>query len=289
MTVEREPMAPDPALLSEASAFLQTPEAGTVRLEIPRDRPRPVVLPTWRGTGFEPDLVALLALLLQRYGVPVLMHGPAAKTATAGSDTTSSDHGARVCDPVSTAAVLWELGIEPATSRADAQARLLHDGLAYVPLDVLAPGIVAFVAFVARRAQSRGQELLSLLATLIDPFGGDGFRVIGAASEADVALIRAHLVATRGDALLFCDAQGGPFADPRRQSRLEHIAAGVASVCVEAGATDAVSAPSLPTATEAATTAAWITQALAGSVPLPPSIVTLLGCCLNGARRQIAA
>lgn len=279
-------MAPDPALLSEASAFLQTPEAGTVRLEMPQERPRPVVLPAWRATRFEPGLVAPLALLLQRYGVPVLMHGPAAKTATGASDTTSSDHGARLCDPVSTAAVLWELGIEPATSSADAQARLLHDGLVYVPIDVLAPGVVAFVA---RRAQSRGRELLPLVAALVDPFGGDGFRVIGAASAADLALIRAHLVAARGDALLFCDAQGEPFAGPHRQPRLEHIAAGVASVCVEADAADSVSAPSLPTAMEAATTAAWITQALAGSVPLPPPIVALLGCCLNGARRQIAA
>lgn len=273
-------MAPDLALLNEASGFLQALEGDMGRLESPRDRPRPVLLPTYRGTREQPNLTALLALLLQRYGVPVLLHGKA------GSETTSPRVETAASDPVMTVDVLWELGIEPAASRADAQARLLRDGLAYVPVDVIAPGLAEFVA---TRAQSPGSAPLAMVAALVEPFGSDGFRVLGAADEEGVALLRAWLTATRGDALLLCGAEGEPFANPRRQPRVEHVVRGVASICVEAETADVRSALSLPSDVGATTTAAWITQALAGSVPLPPPIVTQLGCCLNGARRPSAA
>lgn len=269
-------MAPDLALLNEASGFLRVLEAGAGRLESPRESPRPLILPTCRGTCAQPNLTALLALLLQRYGVPVLL---------VGSETTSPRLGKAATDPVLTVDVLWELGIEPAASRADAQERLLHDGLAYVPVDVIAPGLAEFVA---SRTQSPGQALLPMVAALVEPFGGDGFRVLGAADEDELALLRAWLVATRGDALLFRGVEGEPFADPRRQPRVEHVVRGVASVCVEAETADVRNTLSLPADVGAATTAAWITQALAGSVPLPPPIVTQLGCCLNGARRLTA-
>jgi anthranilate phosphoribosyltransferase len=279
---KREPMALDFTALADEIDFLRAPEAPAGRLEMPRDRPRPVLLPSYYGARTQPNLTALVALLLRRYGVPVLVHGPQA--VKVGSETTPAQAGKAAPGATHTADVLWELGIEPAGSRADVRERLLHDGIAYAPIEVLAPG---FAQRVAMREEALGRSLLPALAALLDPFGGDGFRVIGAAGEEDLAAIRAWLIATRGDALLFRGAEGEPFADPRRQPRLEHVVSGAASVCVEAeGSTKE---PSLPSALDAPSIAAWITQAMAGSVPLPPPIVAELGCCLNGARRLTAA
>jgi len=286
---KREPMALDLAPFAEEIDFLHSLDARVGRLEMPRDRPRPVLLPSYRGTRTQPNLTALVALLLQRYGVPALVHGP--KAATAGSQPASRRVGKVASAPVFatfTADVLWELGIEPARSRADALERLLHNGIAYAPIDVLAPG---FAPRVAAREEALGRPLLPTLAALLDPFGGDGFHVIGATDEEELAAFRAWVITTRGNALLFCGTEGEPFADPHRQPRLEHLTAGAATVCVEeeAAAAGAAKEPLLPNTPDAPTTAAWITQAMAGSVPLPPPIVTQLGCCLNGARRLGAA
>jgi anthranilate phosphoribosyltransferase len=97
--------------------------------------------------------------------------------------------------------VLWELGIEPARSRADALERLLHDGIAYAPIDVLAPG---FAPRVATREEALGRPLLPTLAALLDPFGGDGFHVIGATDEEELAAFRAWI-----DAAYTCSGTGG--------------------------------------------------------------------------------
>jgi len=40
----------------------------------------------------------------------------------------------------------------------------------------------------------------------------------------------------------------------------------------------------LPATTDARTTAAWISAALAGEVPIPEPIVNQLACCLRGAK-----
>jgi anthranilate phosphoribosyltransferase len=182
--------------------------------------------------------------------------------------------------------VLWELGIEPAASLADAQARLRHDNIAYVPSTLLAPGLARLCASTPRNSLP---TIAHSVAMLIDPFGGDGYRVIGAASGDDVAAMREFLLASRTDALLFQGTEGEPFPDPRRQPRLEHVAAGAATSCADAEGDVVSRDPSLPAASDAATTAAWIASVLAGTEPVPPPIIMQLGCCLAGARRLGAA
>ncbi len=124
---------------------------------------------------------------------------------------------------------------------------------------------------------------------LIDPFAGDGYRVIGAASADDLVIIRELLLASRTDALLLRGTEGEPFADPRGGTPLEHVAGGVAASCADVDAEGSDREPSLPAATDAVTTATWIASVLAGAEPVPPPIVAQLGCCLAGARRLGAA
>ena len=289
--------------LVEMIGFMRALDAHIGRLEAAVDRPRPVVLPSYDGTCRQPNLTALLALLLKRYGVPVLVHGPSAEL---GSDSTfcgkvesdrNSDPNSE-SDPnsdsrnfpfpvrVTTGEVLWELGIEPASSLADAQARLLHDNIAYLPTGVLAPGLPQLLAC---RPLPGVPSSAHSLAKLIDPFGGDGYRVVSVAHPNHLARIREFLAVTRANALLLHGTEGEPFANPCRQPLLEHFAAGAGTVCNEADPEMPTDMPQLPATRDAATTAAWIAQALSGEQPLPPPIVAQLGCCLIGARRQAPA
>ena len=187
---------------------------------------------------------------------------------------------------VTTADVLCELGIEPATSLADVQTRLRHGKVAYSPVALLAQGLGRLLAAPTRDSLP---TIAHLLALLIDPFAGDGYRVIGAPSAVDLAALGEFLLASRADALLFLGTEGEPFADPRRQSRLEHVAAGVVTTCADADGEGPEREPSLPASPDAPATAAWIANVLAGTEPVPPPLVTQLGCCLAGARRRGAS
>ena len=281
--------------LAELTGFMRALDAHSARMEAPHEGLRPILLPSYHGTRRQANLTALVALLLQRYEIPVLVHGLERE---AGSNTASQRRvGEVVSDSdfaapdgssgrVTTADVLRELGIEPATSLADAQARLRHDKVAYAPVALLAPGLGRLLA---RPTRDSLPTFAHSLALLIDPFAGDGYRVIGAPSAADLAALREFLLASRTDALLFLGTEGEPYADPHRQTRLEHVAAGVVTLCADAEDESIEGERSLPAASDAATIAGWIANVLAGALPVPPPLVMQLGCCLAGARRLGAA
>ena len=255
--------------LAETIGFMRAVDADIGRLAAPRGRSHPVVLPSYGGARQLPNLTALLALLLKRYGVPVLIHGtPAA----------APGH-------VTTAAILWELGIEPAASLDDAQSRLDYDNIAHVPAAVLAPGLARLMDVSAPIGVRSPTQML---ARLIDPFGREGYRVVGVPHPDRLARMREVLAATHADALLLCGAEGEPVADARRQPLIETFANGEMSVCAdpETDTPDTPAAPPrLPAAIDAPTTGAWIARALSGEEPVPDPLVTQLGCCLEGARR----
>ena len=61
--------------LGEMLGFLDAVDERIEQLDMPPGRIRPVVLPTYNGARKQANLTPLLALLLQRFGVPVLAHG----------------------------------------------------------------------------------------------------------------------------------------------------------------------------------------------------------------------
>jgi len=250
--------------LDELLGFMSAVDDATARLASPHEALRPVVLPSYNGARRIPNLTALLALLLRRYQIPVVIHGM----------VDDDEHFGRV----TTAAVLWELGIEPAVSIADAQDRLRREGIAYVPTPLLSPGLAALLA-LRRRLGVRSTA--HTLAKLVDPFGGGGFRVVPVTHPDYVARMHEYLEHTHANALLMRGTEGEPFASPRRQPRLELFECGVADVLFEA---ESVAPAALPATIDAPTTAAWISSALAGAVPLPEPIVNQLACCLRGAK-----
>lgn len=257
---------------AELVEFVSTLGERVRRLEAPADGTRAVVLPSYGGTRRLPNLTPLLALLLRRYGVPVVVHGPV--------------EAARGSERVTTAAVLRELGIEPAMSIADAEQRLVHGRVVYLPVSVLAPGLVDLLAS-RRRMGLRGEP--DVLVQFVDPFAGAGLRVIGVSRPEDLQWVREVLTATRADALLLRGIDGEPFADPLHEPELESFAAGVPTVLFEAGREPPAEPARLPDAPDAASTAAWIVAVLEGEQPVPPPIVDQLACCLLATRRTPGA
>jgi hypothetical protein len=164
--------------LAELTGFMTAIDARVARLDAPGEGLRPVVLPTYNGARRMPNLTPLLALLLRRYGVPVLLHGMVDDVQGSGR--------------VTTAAILWELGIEPASSVDDAQRRLSRDAIAYAPTEVLSPSLASLLRL---RERMGVRSVAHTLAKLIDPFAGRGFRR-GDASR----LSRANARVPRGDA-----------------------------------------------------------------------------------------
>lgn len=284
------------ASLAELTGFMRALDAHLRRLEAPHEGLRPILLPSYHGTRRQANLTPLIALLLQRYGIPVLVHGlePEAGMNAASrrrvqevvSNTDFAAPDGSGGPRVTTADVLREFGIEPATSLADAQARLRHDKVAYASVALLAPGLGRLLA---RSTRNSLPAFAHTLALLIDPFAGDGYRVIGAPSAADLAAVREFLLASRTDALLFLGTEGEPYGDPYRQTRLEHVAAGAVTLCADAEGEGIEREPSLPAASDAPTIAGWIANVLAGALPVPPPFIMQLGCCLAGARRLGAA
>ena len=254
--------------VAELTGFMAALQGRLARMQPPDDRPRPIVLPTYNGARRLPNLTALLALLLKRYGVPVLLHGMADQGGTFGR--------------VTTAAILRELGIEPATSVVDADRRLDADSIAYAPIDLLSPALATLLALRGRMGLRSSAHTV---AKLVDPFGGEGVRVVCVSHPEHLTRMHELLVATNADALLLRGTEGEPFANPRRQPRLEWFQRGIATVLFDAEVGTLATPPELPTAIDAPTTAAWIAAALAGKVPIPKPILNQLACCMHATRR----
>lgn len=230
---------------------------------VPPASARPVVFSSYAGTHEEANLLPLLAIVLQRLGVPVLVHG-------------ALNGGGRIA----TAHVLRELGVMPCGNLAQAQMSLDERRLAFVPTAVLAPGLADLLALKSRLGFD---DLAQLLAKLLNPFDGEALLVIAASADRDRGLLREVLRAYDCTALLLEGTEGEAFANPRRRPELEYVHAGTADLLFEAEVGPFRTVAASPGAADAAGTARWIRLALDGEVPLPLPLVNQLACCLYAA------
>jgi anthranilate phosphoribosyltransferase len=230
------------------------------RLRVPEAPARPVVLASHNGAVHEPNLLPLLALLLTRFGVPVLVHG------------TLHGNGRVAC-----AQVFRALEVAPCTTLAQAQGALDTERLAFVPTPVLSPGLAALLALRPRLGFG---NFAHSLAKLLDPFAGEACRVVSVSGKRRMDEMREVLAAIGGRALLLQGTEGEAFANPRRRPQMEFFEDAQSQVLFVAEAGTLPVLPNLPRAADASSTAAWIREALAGRVPLPMPIVNQLACCL---------
>ncbi len=241
----------------ELDGFLAAAEASYPHLDLPAAGV-PVVIPSYNGARRLPNLVPLLALALARSGIPVLVHGVA------------SDPGR-----VTTREVFGAMGIAPASDAAEALRQLAERQLAFIDIDILAPAIGALLALRWQLGvRSSGHTLVKML----NPFRGPALRLVSVTHPEYLVRMRDYFTRQpEASVLVLRGAEGEAVAHPRRALELIHVARGAETRhLTDAGA--GFDADSLP-AIDAASTAVWIGEVLAGDRPMPPTIAFQLEAC----------
>ena len=223
---------------------------------------RPVVMPAYGSARNQPNLAPLLAISLQRLGIPVLAHG-----------TLSGDGG------VASAYLFRELGIMPCASLAQAQQALSAGQPAFVPTGAVSPAIADLLAL---RARLGGGKLARLLARLADPFGGEALQLTPASNTRECLMLQALSCETGSTALLFESLDGDAVVDAQCRPAMTLVTEGTVRPLFDAEATPRCAHP-LPAAQDLKGTAQWITGVLEGRIPMPAPIANQIACCLYGA------
>ena len=259
--------------VEEMHGFLAAACERVHALRRPQGRIRPVVIPTYNGARKGANLTPLLALLLQRFGVPVLLHG------------LIEGYGR-----VTTAQILREYAattggaLAPCTTHQQAQQAMDEHGLAFVPLPVLSPGLNEQLALRARLGLRNSAHSL---VKMLDPFLGEGL-VLAAATHPDYIETMRGVMGLAGQrALLLRGNEGEPFANPRRRPRIEFLQEGGSEILFEAEHDSLKTLPHLPETCDAKATVSWMRSVLGGEYPLPQPIANQLACCLRFGRAHV--
>lgn len=244
----------------EMIGFLLAANRRANGLRLPRGRVRPVVIPTYNGARKEANLTPLLALLLQRFGVPVLLHGLIESFGR-----------------VTTAQILREFGVAPCTHHSQAQQTMDKHGLAYLPLSAMSPGLNNLLALRGRLGLRNSAHSV---VKMLDPFKGEGLLLAAATHPDYLDTMRQTLSAVENHALLLRGTEGEAFANPKRRPRIEHLYEGSCNTLFEAEHDSLKSLPHLPEASDTASTVDWTRHVLNGEIPVPPPLANQLACCL---------
>jgi anthranilate phosphoribosyltransferase len=207
-----------------------------------------VVLPSYNGARRLPVLTPLLALLLAREGLPVALHG----TPTENRAVTAAD-------------VLAALGTPPAQTVGP----VAPGEVAFLPTGLLCPGLQGLLE--VRRAIGLRNPAHSLVK-LMNISEGPAVRV-GSYTHPEYAVSMGQIFALVGaTALLLRGTEGEVVADPRRLPAMEGFVRGQ-RITLETGQRGTLTElPSLPAAIDAASTAAYTRDVLAGRLPVPASL-----------------
>lgn len=228
-------------------------------------RPKPIILPSYNGARRGANLTPLLALLLQRHGVPVLIHGP------------DEEYGR-----VTSARIFSELGVMSCASLTEGERALDETNLVFLPVSVISPGLQTLLSLRERLGL---RNCAHSLVKLLDPFNGEGV-VVAAASHPDyLDLMRDMIDVKKMRALLLRATEGEPYANPKRKPQIEYLHDGTGDVLVEAEHDSLKALPDLPTAYDAPSTADWTRKVLAGEIGVPLPIANQVACCLFASGR----
>jgi anthranilate phosphoribosyltransferase len=249
---------------AELAGFHRAIAERAQRIAVDPKRGATVVLPSYNGARKLPNLLPLLALILERVGVPVVVHG------------LREDYGR-----VTSAAVFAELGRAPCALLADAGHALSVGQAVFVPVELLSAGL-ARLANLRARLGVRGSP--HTLAKILAPVDGPCLRVVSLTHPDYFDRMRAFFAASNEAALLMRGTEGEPVANARKAQQIEWLHDGIAEVIVPA-ATAAESMP-LPESIDAVATARWIERVLAGETPIPAPIVEHAAACLVATGRS---
>lgn len=254
--------------VDEIAGFLDAVEAAFVPLAVPAGEFAPVVIPSYNGSRQLPNLTPLLALLLAREGVPVLIHGM------------TTDPGR-----VTTAEILVELGITPAADATGVANALVRGEPAFITIAALAPKVDRLLQ--VRRALGLRNSAHTLVK-IMQPFAEPALRLVSYTHPEYLTMLTAYFSgpapADRGDVFLMRGTEGETVANAKRANAVTWFHQHRATELIARQA-PVDEAPPLPASADAATTAAWIRDALAGRQPVPAPISEQVAQCLQVARQ----
>jgi anthranilate phosphoribosyltransferase len=249
--------------VDELGGFMDAAEASFERIALAPGPYAPISIPSYNGSRKMANLTPLLALLLAREGVPVLVHGVA------------TDPGR-----VTSAEIFAAMGMPAAQSVAEAQAAMGRGLPAFMSIDLLAPKIARLLAL---RRILGVRSSTHTLVKILQPFEGPALRLVSYTHPEYLETLGEYFLGAaspeRGDAFLMRGTEGETVANANRAQQIDWFHQGQRTLLVQrdAPSDDRAAAPAAP---DAATTAAWITQALQGEVPVPASIAEQVAQCL---------
>ncbi|MNS61569.1 Anthranilate phosphoribosyltransferase 2 [compost metagenome] len=245
---------------AEMRGFYEAMQAQTFRLTPPVAKPMPIVIPTYNGARKQANLTPLLALLLNKLGFPVVVHGVSA-------------------DPtrVLTETIFELMGIAPTLHAGQAQAKLEGHQPVYIPVSALCPPLEKQLDMRWRMGVRNSAHTLAKLAT---PFEEDAALRLSSVSHPEyVTRVASFFADIGGKGLLMHGTEGEAYANPQRCPQLTLIDKQGTRVVLERGE-DLDAEVVLPTAKDAETTARWTERCLAGVEPVPHSLKLQMACCL---------
>lgn len=158
--------------------------------------PLPIVIGSYNGARRQPNLLPLLALLLARLGLPVLIHG---STRSAGR--------------VTTAEILRALGHPPADTCRVAEAALAARGIAFLPIETLAPALARLLAW---RDVLGVRSIAHSHVKTLSPLGCPALCLAGITHAPYRDMLCAFFVASARDALVMRGSEGECVASLQR-------------------------------------------------------------------------
>ena len=176
--------------LPELLGFYNALSERLFRLRAPAGKAMPIVLPSYNGARHQPNLLPLLALLLQRFGVPVLIHGPLTGNGR-----------------IATAYILRELGVMPCASLGPGPGGPRRGRHRLVPTAALAPGLTDLLSLRASPGRAHDRPFAGEAAR---PVRTDSLRLVSVSHPPYLDLLREFLLATGAHALLLRSTQGDP-------------------------------------------------------------------------------
>ncbi|MNV46276.1 glycosyl transferase family protein [compost metagenome] len=201
-----------------------------------------------------------MALLLNKLGFPVVVHGVSA-------------------DPtrVLTETIFELMGIAPTLHAGQAQAKLEGHQPVYIPVSALCPPLEKQLDMRWRMGVRNSAHTLAKLAT---PFEEDAALRLSSVSHPEyVTRVASFFADIGGKGLLMHGTEGEAYANPQRCPQLTLIDKQGTRVVLERGE-DLDAEVVLPTAKDAETTARWTERCLAGVEPVPHSLKLQMACCL---------
>ncbi|EMJ3185083.1 TPA: DNA-binding protein YbiB [Yersinia enterocolitica] len=246
----------------EILGFYRAMQQQVMSLRVPAGRPLPVVIPSYNGARKQANLTPLLALLLSRLGLPVVVHGV-------------TEDSSRV----TSAEIFQQLEIPWSLNATEAQQRLDNGLPVFIPVSALSAQLDEQLQQRWRMSVRNSSHTLAKLAT---PFIHEPHLRLASVSHPEyMQKVGGFFQAINAPALLQQGTEGEVYANPSRCPPIHYINDGEQQILLdrqpEPGALE------LPSSRDAAITARWIEDCLAGVLPIPDSIQKQLACCLVAA------